>query len=111
MAKKKKPTKEEREYMAEVAALGCYVYRNHLECRGYCGGRINVHHKTGAGGALRASHYDTMPLCFNHHDAQTPLPFGNSVHKGTKSFEKIYGTQEEMISWTRKQILNNKDVE
>lgn len=95
---KKPQTKKEREYMEKVASLGCYV--NNKDC----GGPLEVHHKTGAGMGLRASHYGTMCLCFNHHSAQTPLPFGHAVHKGTKTFEENYGTQEEMIKWTKEQL-------
>lgn len=91
-----KPSKKESEYMAAVATLPCSV--NNRDC----GGRLEVHHKTGAGMAKRADHYDTMPLCFNHHSAQTPLKFGHSVHKGTRTFEATYGTQDEMIAKTKK---------
>lgn len=89
---KKPRTKDEIEYHARVAELGC-----HLAVTGMCGGRLEIHHKTGAGMARRASHYDVIPLCFNHHSAQTPLPFGHAVHKGTRSFEQRYGSQDDMI--------------
>jgi len=90
---KKPRTKDEEAYHARVAALGCY-----LKHTGDCGGRLEVHHKTGAGMALRASHYDVIPLCFNHHSEQTRLKFGHAVHKGTRTFESNYGTQDEMIA-------------
>ena len=99
---KKAGTKEERLYLAQVALLPCSVSNRD------CGGRLEVHHKTGAGMAQRASHYDTMPLCFNHHSAQTPLPFGHSVHKGTKSFEERYGSQDEMIAKTKALIARRE---
>jgi hypothetical protein len=60
-----------------------------------------VHHKLVAGKGIRASDYDTCPYCFAHHSAQTPLPFGHAVHKGTKSFEANYGTQEEHVKKTQ----------
>jgi len=79
-------------YLARVAELPCSV-----------GGAwpVEVHHKLVAGKGIRASDYDTMPLCFNHHSAQTLLPFGHAVHKGTKSFEANYGTQEEHVKKTQ----------
>lgn len=95
---KKPPTKEEKEYMGAVAQLPCSVNDAN------CGGKIDVHHKTGAGMAKRASHFEVMPLCFNHHSAQTPLPFGHAVHKGTKTFEKLYGTQDDMIRRTKEKL-------
>lgn len=102
-----KPTKEEKLHMAKVALLPCYVWANHPDKRKKCGGRKEVHHKTGAGMGKRASHFDVMPLCFNHHSAQTPLPFGGSIHKGTKSFEARIATQDKMIEWTVIMLKNN----
>lgn len=86
---KKKPNKAEREYLSRVAQLPCMVNNSD------CSPGVEIHHKLSGG--VRASHYDTMPLCFNHHSAQTPLAFGESIHKGTKSFEAKYGTQDEML--------------
>lgn len=97
---KRPRTPEEIAYHDRVRELGC-----HLQATGQCGGPLEVHHKTGAGWALRASHWDVIPLCFNHHSAQTPLPFGYAVHKGTKSFEERYGTQDDMIAMVQS-ILN-----
>jgi hypothetical protein len=96
--KPKIKTQAEREYMEKVASLPCYV-SNHE-----CGGSVEVHHKTGAGMAKKASNFDVMPLCFNHHSAQTPLGYGHSVHKGTKLFEGLYGTQDHMIFMTKKRV-------
>ena len=93
---KKNPTAAERRHMEKVRALACLIGDKH------CGGRVEVHHITGAGMALRASHYETIPLCTFHHSEQTPLPFGYSVHKGTKSFEKRYGTQQELLEKVRR---------
>ncbi|WP_206120532.1 hypothetical protein [Rhizobium laguerreae] len=41
-----------------------------------------------------------IPLCFAHHSAQSPLPYGHAIHKGTKSFEAIYGTEAELLTPT-----------
>ena len=95
-------SKQEKEYMGKVAALGCII--GILFGDKDCGGRVEVHHKTGAGMGKRASDFDVMPLCTNHHSAQTPLPFGHSVHKGTKSFEACYATQDKLIEETRSLI-------
>ena len=92
--KKRKPTMAESEHYAKVAQLGCII-RN-----GDCGGKLELHHPTGAGMALKASNMEVVPLCFNHHSAQTPLKFGHSVHKGTKTVESIYGTQKELLAKT-----------
>lgn len=73
--------------MSRVAELGCMI----------CKRPAQLHHPTGAGWGLRSSHMDVIPLCFDHHSEQTTLPFGYSVHKGTKSFEARFGTQEELL--------------
>ena len=104
MVNKKPPTKEESEYMGKVADLGCYIGNHYQEHKKDCSYKIEVHHKTGCGMALRASHYLTIGLCVNHHSAQTPLPFGYAVHKGTKSFEALYTTQDNMIEWSKQKI-------
>jgi hypothetical protein len=96
---KKPRTPAEIEYHDQVAQLPC-----HLEYTGHCGGKLEVHHKTGAGMARRASHFDVIPLCFNHHSAQTPLPFGHAVHKGTRTFEQNYGSQDDMIAATQARL-------
>lgn len=95
---KKTKTKEEKIYLSKVAKLPCSISDKN------CGGRVEIHHRTNAGMGLRASHYDTMPLCFNHHSAQTPLAFGDAVHKGTKTFEKKYGTQDDLIKQTQEML-------
>lgn len=96
---KRKSTRIEKEYYAKVAQLGCIIHNAD------CGGRLELHHPTGAGMGLKADNKDVIPLCFNHHSAQTPLKFGHSVHKGTKSFEQNYGTQKELSERAAKLIL------
>jgi hypothetical protein len=88
----------EKKHMSQVASLGCIIKDI------TCGGRLELHHPTGAGMAKRASHFDVIPLCFNHHSAQTPLPFGYSVHKGTKTFESRYGTQQELLEKVKSKL-------
>lgn len=86
-SKKRTPTKDEREHKGRVARLGCLV----------CYRPAQVHHKTGAGMALRATDWETMPLCPYHH---TDGPHGECVHRGTRLFEEKHGTQDEMIGRT-----------
>ena len=100
----KAKTKAEKIYTAKVALLPCYVWANHPEYRKECGGKGEIHHKTGAGMAKRASHYDVVKLCFNHHSSQTPLGFGCSIHKGKRTFEAKIATQDVMIAWTKQQV-------
>ena len=90
-----KPTKAQLRHWERVRALGCMICQRPPE----------IHHITGAGMAKRASHWDVIPLCFDHHSAQTPLGFGQAVHKGTRTFEANYGTQLEMLNKVRERLL------
>lgn len=102
---KKKPTTAQIKKMERVAQLGCYVWHHFPDRRKECGGRLEVHHKLGEG----RNHDKITCLCTNHHSAQTPLPFGYAVHKGTKSFEERYATQQEMVDWADECLINNLD--
>jgi len=97
---KKPPSKHEKQYMERVASLGCYINVHFPQYEKECGGRVEVHHQLG----VIRSDYKTMGLCTNHHSAQTPLKFGCSVHKGTRSFEARYTTQAEIVRWTQEQL-------
>jgi len=87
----KTKTKAEKAYHAKVAELPCAA----------CGAEPPslVHHKTGAGMGLKASHWNVMPLCPMCHQ------YGkNAVHASLKNFTKIYGSQDEMIRLTKEQL-------
>ena len=92
---KKRPPNAERDYMASVAELGCLI----------CWQPAEVHHKTGAGMGMRASNYDTMPLCPRHHRTGG---HGFAIHAGTETWEAKYGLQDEHIKMT-KRMLNHSD--
>jgi hypothetical protein len=82
-----KSTADERAYMGRVAALGCIVCS---ECLGYPDTPAIVHHIRTGQGKMRASHYDTMPLCPIHHQDS-----GYGVHDmGRQQFADMYGRSE-----------------
>ena len=92
MAKKKVATKGEREHLSKVASLGCLV----------CQRPANVHHirPVGLGMGMRSGHYQTIPLCREHHQGQF------SIHNCKEQFEARYGTEHEMLQKTLKEIEN-----
>jgi hypothetical protein len=96
MAKKKLATKGEREHMSKVASLGCLV----------CQRPANVHHirPIGLGIGMRSSHHQTIPLCHDHHQGQF------SIHNCKEQFEAMYGTEEELLHRTLKEIKNIEQV-
>jgi len=93
---KKAPTKLEREHLSKVASLGCLV----------CQRPANVHHirPVGLGIGMRSGHYQTIPLCRDHHQGQF------SIHNCKEQFEAMYGTEEELLHRTLKEIKNIEQV-
>jgi hypothetical protein len=86
------------DYLARVAELPCVI------CKiigTYQANRTEVHHKLVPGMGIRASDYDTMPLCVYHHRTGK---FGEAVHNGTKSFEAKYGIQDDHIKETQRKL-------
>jgi len=91
--------KAEKAHLSKVAALGCMVCRR----IGYEGTPAEIHHpRRGTGLGQRASHYDAVPLCPEHHR-------GNSgIHGlGTKGFPKKWGFTEADLLDDVKMLLGN----
>ncbi len=87
-------TKDEKKYLSRVADLGCYV----CSLLGYEGTPAEIHHRrSGVGKAQRASNYEVLPLCPEHHRGRT------GIHgMGLRAFEREYGmTEVEMIEQVR----------
>ena len=82
--------------MSKVASLGCLV----------CQRPANVHHirPVGLGIGMRSGHYQTIPLCHDHHQGQF------SIHNCKEQFEAMYGTEEELLHRTLKEINNIEQV-
>ena len=90
-------TKDEKKHLASVAQLGCIVCSK----LGYGETPAEIHHpRKGVGLALRASHYDAIPLCTEHHRGQSGLH-----GMGTKGFAKHYGFDESDLLETTKILL------
>ncbi len=85
-------------YLAKVAQLPCVV------CGVY---GVHVHHKTNAGFGMRASDYDTMPICSRHHQFGN---YGEAIHSGVKEWERLHGSQEQHIATTREKLGYDKDL-
>lgn len=93
-------SKNEKDYLHAVALLPCCI----------CGHwPVEVHHqRTGIGLGQRASHFNTLPLCLNHHRGK------EGIHTlGRKAWEKHIGTTE--LQLVRKmqekmKIMHNFDI-
>ena len=90
-------TNDEKKHLDLLSQLGCIVCAR----LGYGATPAEIHHpRKGTGLALRASHYDAIPLCVEHHRGQT------GVHGlGTKGFAKHYGFDESDLLETTKLLL------
>lgn len=85
--------------MARVASLGCVVANKD------CMGRCEAHHLCGLkykGGSQKASDFQTIPLCTNHHTGYKGKPDGVAIHRtDLEVWEKRYNTQEFYLEQTR----------
>lgn len=83
---KKPANKLEREHMGLVAAIGCIV----------CRSPACIHHiRDGIGLGMRASHFETIPLCHHHHQGV------EGIHTlGTKIWQGKYGSERELLKKT-----------
>jgi hypothetical protein len=85
--------KADSTYMGIVADLGCIVCRNN----GYPDSPAECHHIGNKTLGKKASNRDIIPLCPIHHRSGNN---GVAVHSGRKSFEKNFGTEQELLNQT-----------
>ena len=76
--------------MDRVASLGCLV----------CQRPANLHHirPKGTGMGRRSSHFEVIPLCYEHHQGQF------SIHRTKRKFESIYGKEKEILEQVLEQV-------
>lgn len=87
-------TKAEKAYLSRLADIGCIVCLR----MGYPDSPAGIHHvRVGQGGAQRSKHIGgTLPLCSRHHQTGG---HGVAIHSGQKTWEKLYGTETELLSY------------
>ena len=79
-------TLAERQHLARVAALGCVLCRR----LGLGETPATIHHiRAGQGMSQRASHFETIGLCYPHHQGDEGLH-----GLGRRAFERVYGVTE-----------------
>lgn len=90
--------KSEKEHLSKVASIGCIVCMN----QGNEGTPAEIHHiRHGNGMSQRASNYESIPLCHIHHRTGG---YGVAIHAGQKEFEKLYGSESELLEQVRSLI-------
>lgn len=95
------PTAAEIRWMAAVADLGCVVCLKFHQVRTPCA----VHHIVE--GQRRLGHMFTIGLCDPGHHQNTPTPLKISRHPNKARFEKEYGTEYELLEYTKQLIGEN----
>lgn len=83
-------------HMVNVKSVGCVL--------DHCGRYAEAHHPLTMRRGSRASDFDTIALCFDHHSHQSPLPHGEAIHKGTETFCAKYGTEPQLLEKTRAKL-------
>lgn len=83
---------ESKRHMGRIAQMPCAI----------CGAfGVHVHHiRTGIGMGMRASDFDTLPLCPEHHQGMT------GIHgMGRKAWERHHGiTELELLKKTKERM-------
>ncbi|AUR88531.1 recombination enhancement RecA-dependent nuclease [Vibrio phage 1.115.B._10N.222.49.B11] len=83
--------KDEKEHIEKVVSLGCIA----CSVVGYDTPQVEVHHIGNGTMGKRASNFEVIPLCAQHHRLGGS---GVAVHAGRKSFEAVYGTERELLA-------------
>ena len=90
--------KREKEHLSKVASIGCIVCLNQRNE----GTPAEIHHiRSGQGISQRASNYESIPLCHAHHRTGG---YGVAIHSGRKEFERLHGTEYELLEQVRSLI-------
>ncbi len=98
---KKGATQLEKDYMGAVAELGCIVCIG----EGHPNTPAQVHHiRAGQGMSQRASNFLTIPLCPMHHQHGG---HGVAIHAGQETFERMYGTELDLLAATIAMVFKN----
>ena len=97
-------TKSEQAWLDAICRIGCCVcIRRNL---GHTPGE--PHHMLD--GNLRLGHLFTVYLCPTHHRSGLNNRMAVSRHPWRTEFERRYGTEVELHTWTKKQVLEAQRV-
>jgi len=91
----RKPNKAEREWLDKICESGCCVCANEFAIYS----PAEPHHMDGC--RKPDCHFKTIPLCPNHHRNGG---YGVALHAGRAQWEKLYGTQAELLKQVQELI-------
>lgn len=87
------PTASEKEFMNDIANIGCIVCRNN----GIENDSVSIHHMDGR--VKTGCHYYVLPLCARHHqyaDTKKPKRWYSLHGDGKAAFGQHHGTESEL---------------
>jgi len=93
----KKPTKAETKWIESIVEYGCVVCRNEGKHT-----PPQVHHINGS--KKEGCHFDTIPLCYYHHQGHNDDSAYTSRHPFKARFEERYGTDLELLAQIREEL-------
>ena len=89
-------TRDENDHLNRVQELGCII----------CEMPAEIHHiRTGKGMSQRATHFEVIPLCPDHHRNGG---HGVAIHAGQKTWEEIYGTELALLDEVKRRLEIDK---
>jgi len=94
----RKPTRAEKAWIESIVDLGCCVCRKEMGIYS----PASVHHINGS--RKEGCHLETIPLCFEHHQGGKNDNICVSRHPFRAEFERRYGTEQELLEYTRSLI-------
>lgn len=92
------PTAEEKRWMSEISEFGCCV------CKKFFGvtSPPEIHH---IGGKTKPdAHFNTIPLCYQHHRSGESNEKFVSRHPFKTQFVEKYGKEHDLREYTREKI-------
>lgn len=93
-----------RDWLAQISEIPeCLIAHFWPAERINCGGNLENNHLNCIANRSRDD-LRTIRICFNHHQAQSPLPVGEAYHKGSRKFREKYGTDDELLE-KQKQLM------
>lgn len=91
-------TKDEERYQRAVREAGCCVCRRTMSVFTPC----EIHHRLRGG--RRINEWEVLGLCQPHHRGGVKNERLTSRHPYRRAFEIRYGTEAELLAWTRAQV-------
>jgi hypothetical protein len=85
-------TKDEKAYQDRVRELGCII----------CERPASIHHiRDGIGKGQKASEYDVLPLCPDHHQHGG---YGVAFHAGKRVWQEVFGTERDLLEEVQRRL-------